>query len=106
MIAGNWREHPEARAELFAESDRLPVDVAEQLIARAESAVDDILEAPDSWPRVPYWDEPPPLRRRKVKPFHINVVYYVDGNEVRLVAYAHERRMPGYWANRVDDWAE
>ncbi len=106
MIAGNWREHPAARAELLAESDRLPGDVAEHLIISAESAVEDVLEAPDSWPKVAYWDEPPTLRRRKVKPFRINVVYYVAVNEIRVLAYAHERRKPGYWAHRIDDWAE
>jgi hypothetical protein len=106
VISGRWREHPEARAELLAESDRLPVDVAEHLVTSAETAVEDVLEAPDSWPKVPYWDKLPTLRRRKIKPFRINVVYYVDGDEVRVIAYAHERRKPGYWVRRIDDWAE
>lgn len=106
MIPGHWREHPEARAELLAESDRLPVDVAEYLVTNAETAIEDVLEAPGAWPKVPYWDEPPTLRRRKIKPFRINVVYYVDGEEIRVIAYAHERRKPGYWVHRIDEWGE
>lgn len=101
-----WREHPEARAELLQESDRLPVDVAEYLITSAEIAIEDVLDGPDSWPKVPYWNEPPTLRRRKIKPFRLNIVYYFADAEVRVIASAHERRRPGCWAHRIDGWAE
>lgn len=106
MTSRQWREHPEARAELLAQADHLPVDVAEQLLTSTQIALEEVLEASDSWPKVPDWDEPPTLRRRKVKPYRINVVYYVRRDEVRVIAYAHERRRPRYWAERVDGWAE
>lgn len=102
MRLDRWREHPEARAELLAESDRLPIDVAGQLITSAEKAVGDVLDGPISWPKVPYWEEQPTLRRRKIKPFRISIVYYVEGDEVRVIAYAHERRKPGYWVHRIE----
>ena len=32
-------------------------------------------------------------------PYH--VIYRVDGDQIRVVAVAHSRRLPGYWAGRV-----
>lgn len=101
MSQRNWTEHPEARAELLAESDRLPEVIADQFIEHAEEAIEDILDAPNSWPKVHYWDEPPTLRWRTVRPFRIHVVYYVAGDAVRIIAYAHEAREPGYWRQRI-----
>ena len=96
-----WSEHPEARDELFAETDRLPPDIADQLIENVASAIQDILDYPSSWPIVHYWDEQPTLRWRRIKPFRVRVVYYVADDEVRVVAYAHEAREPGYWRSRL-----
>jgi len=96
-----WSEHPQAREDLFAAADRLPPDLAEQLIRRSESAVEDILGGPASWPPVPYWNGSVILRWRTVRPFRIHVVYYLAGDEVRVIAYAHEAREPGYWQHRV-----
>jgi plasmid stabilization system protein ParE len=101
-----WREHPEARAELLAQAECLPVEVGERLIDNAENAVEDVLDAPHSWPKVRYWVEPPTLRRRTLKPFRITVVYYVANEEVRVIAYAHEAREPGYWRHRINDWPQ
>ena len=36
-----------------------------------------------------------PIRR-----FPYSVIYYVRGEEIRVVALAHHRRKPGYWAAR------
>ena len=30
------------------------------------------------------------------------VVYAIAGNEIRVVAFAHERQQPGYWADRLE----
>ena len=30
------------------------------------------------------------------------VVYAVADNEIRVVAFAHERQQPGYWADRLE----
>ena len=101
MSVYTWREHPEARDELLTESDRLPVDIATQFIDHAETAVRDIVDSPSSWPMVHYWDQSPLLRWRAIRPFRIRVVYYVVDDEVRIIAYAHESREPGYWRNRI-----
>ena len=41
---------------------------------------------------VPYWDEKPILYWRTVKPFRVHVVYYIEGQAVHVIAYAHEAR--------------
>ena len=96
-----WREHPAAREELIAESDRLPTDIAIRFIEHAEAAIHDIIDHPDSWPKVHYWEGQPIVRWRVIRPFRIRVVYYVVDNQVIIIAYAHEAREPGYWKNRI-----
>lgn len=39
-------------------------------------------------------------RRFPVRKFSYSVVYYIRGEEIRVVALAHHRRKPGYWAVR------
>ena len=39
-------------------------------------------------------------RRFPVRKFPYSIVYYIRGEEVRVVALAHHRRKPGYWAAR------
>ena len=40
-------------------------------------------------------------RRWLVKGFPFGVVYRADGAGVLIVAVAHERKKPGYWAGRI-----
>lgn len=40
------------------------------------------------------------LRRRLVPRFPFEIVYYIDGRDVVVVAVAHMRRRPGYWGER------
>lgn len=79
----------------------MPADLAGRLIDRDVAAVDDVLSDPTAWPPLHSWKEPPTVRRRGIRPFRTNVVYFVAEGEVRVIAYAHERREPGYWANRI-----
>ena len=39
-------------------------------------------------------------RRFPVRKFPYSIVYYVRGEEIRVIALAHHRRKPGYWAAR------
>ena len=65
------------------------------------AAKEDIAAMPGAWPKVSYWVEPPTVRRRGVKPYRVAVVYLVRRGEVRVIAYAHEAREPGYWRHWV-----
>ena len=39
-------------------------------------------------------------RRFPLKRFPFSVIYYIHGDELRVVALAHHRRKPDYWAGR------
>ena len=39
-------------------------------------------------------------RRFPVRKFPYSIVYYLRGEEIRVIALAHHRRKPGYWAAR------
>ena len=39
-------------------------------------------------------------RRLSLRRFPYSVIYQITSEELRVVAVAHHRRRPGYWANR------
>ena len=41
------------------------------------------------------WREP--TRRLALRRFPFNLMYRVHGDEIRVLAIAHQRRKPGYW---------
>ena len=97
-------EHPEARAEyLDAVSyyEGLRQGLGAELIDRFEEAVEDIRNDPQTWPVYPNWHGEPVLRSRSVKTFRYRIVYYIRDETVRLIAYAHTSRKPGYWHART-----
>jgi plasmid stabilization system protein ParE len=42
-----------------------------------------------------------PVRRSAVTRFPYHVVYLEVGNQIRILAIAHDRREPGYWKARL-----
>ncbi|MFZ1285966.1 MAG: type II toxin-antitoxin system RelE/ParE family toxin [Candidatus Phosphoribacter sp.] len=97
-------EHPEARAEyLHAVSyyEGLRAGLGAELIDRFEDAIEDIRDDPQTWPVYPDWQGEPVLRSRSVKTFRYRIVYYVRDETVRVIAYAHTSREPGYWHART-----
>jgi len=40
-------------------------------------------------------------RRFPLRRFPYSIIYYVRDQELRIVALAHHRRKPGYWAGRL-----
>ena len=66
------------------------------------SAIDEILErvaaAPLSYPRDRFDER---TRRALVARFPYSVVFVVHGDEVRVVAFVHAKRLPDYWTKRV-----
>lgn len=42
-------------------------------------------------------------RSRFVKGFPFSVIYRTSGSELLVVALAHHRREPGYWAHRIGE---
>ena len=39
-------------------------------------------------------------RRFPLRRFPYSVLYVIKGSELQVIALAHQRRLPGYWANR------
>lgn len=104
MTAG-WSEHPDARAELLHEVEYLGSThhgLGELLLDKVEVALASICAMPNAWPLFSGSSADPIVRTRAVKPFRIRIIYYVREAEVRVVAYAHEARQPGYWRDRLN----
>lgn len=100
----NWSEHRDAHAELrdaVYSLEKVEPGLGAELTFRVEQAIDDILDIPHAWPRVRFWDKEPHIHYRSIKLFRYQVLYYISGDAVRVIAYAHERRAPLYWKERV-----
>lgn len=98
-------DHPEARAEYLdaiAYYDGKRAGLGDELMDRFEDALREIVTDPTVWPRLEGWVGEPELRSHRVETFHYRIVYYVAGERVRVVAYAHTSRAPGYWRDRAE----
>ena len=68
------------------------------LLAEADFALKKVVASPTAWP----WAE----RRRGVRRFPLTrfpyIVYYViQDDQVRVLAFGHTSRRPGYWRDRL-----
>lgn len=68
---------------------------ADGFVSELDHALEQILEAPERWP--PYLFG---TRRFVFHRFPFFVVYRLQGAVVQILAVAHARRRPGYWAER------
>ena len=75
--------------------------MAWRFVAAVEEALDEIRSAPESWPLVPHVSVELGVRRRLLKKFPYAVVFMVVAGEIRVIALAHGRRLPGYWRRRT-----
>ena len=41
------------------------------------------------------------IRRRLLRRFPYSILYAVEGQDVLILAIAHQNRKPGYWASRM-----
>ena len=95
-------------AEASAELDDAAIWYDEQRAGLGDEFLDVVNETLDtlaSWPHsgAPVGDVPADLevRRAPVARFPYHVGYIVLDDEVRVLAVAHDRRRPSYWAPRV-----
>jgi hypothetical protein len=68
---------------------------AEAFLYELNDAIQQILEAPDRWPRD--WGT---ARRFVLRRFPFNLVYRQTASSIRFIALAHHKRRPGYWRSR------
>jgi len=92
------RIHPEALAEL-AEAARFYEDRAPGLGREFFEEVVAVIRAAVENPEAGTTQEPP-YRRMLCRRFPFAVVYRQAGDELRVLAVAHQRRRPGYWKKR------
>lgn len=98
--------HPYAQAEYDADVDWYEARVAglgDRLEAAVDVLVDTVLEWPDSGAVWPGWDSIPAVRTRRVAGFPFRLVYLVQASELVVIALAHDKRLPGYWRERVSE---
>ena len=98
------RLHPGAAADLTSAGDwydlqvpGLGADLADEL----DRALDAIAERPLTWPLWPGIGGAVGVRRFLLARFPFAVGYVVEGSDVVVLAIAHLRRRPGYWAGRL-----
>jgi plasmid stabilization system protein ParE len=60
-----------------------------------QQALDKIKKSPLRWPA--YFDD---IRRYTLHRFPFNLFYRCDGDGILILAVAHARRKPNYWAKR------
>jgi hypothetical protein len=100
------RYHPEALAELRAEvtwyEDR-GAGLGSRFEAAADETVDTVLGWPESGAVWPGWDSIPAVRSRRVAGFPFRLAYLVQPSEIVVIAFAHDKRLPGYWRERVSE---
>jgi plasmid stabilization system protein ParE len=93
------RLHPEARAELqearrwYYERSPLSATVFAHAV---DNAVSRIAEAPTRYSSAEHG-----TRKFVLQRFPFNIFYRLDETEIVIVAVAHQRRRPGYWAMRI-----
>jgi plasmid stabilization system protein ParE len=91
--------HPHARQELFEGSDfyeEAEEGLGSALVESVESVVDHVARFPQAAPRIRH-----DVRQISVDGFPYNLVYQVDEQGVFVLAVAHQRRRPLYWAKRT-----
>jgi len=93
------RFHPAAVDELSAAFDwyleRSPA-AASSFLDQFEQAISRLMKSPDTWPRHKHG-----TRRYILRLFPFQVIYLVGRDTIEVVAVAHDKRKPGYWAPRV-----
>ena len=65
-------------------------------LAAVERAIADLLAYPESAPVLSG-----PFRKKVLTRFPYNLIYRIKGNEIRILAVAHQRRRPYYWLGRA-----
>jgi len=73
-------------------------DLANGLISEVEAAFDQLLEFPQAGSPV---ERIVGCRRWLLSRFPYQLIYRVEGDVIRVYAFAHQKRRPGYWRKRL-----
>ncbi len=94
----------EAEAELFVAAawyrERDPALPA-RLFDEVGQVADDIGRLPKRYPALRHPQHEPPIRRARLRRFPYSLVFIELDERVRVLALAHLKRRPLYWATRL-----
>ena len=98
------RTEPEASVELakaavWYEAKREGLGL--EFLEAVDAALDFITRFPQAGSSVPLVPKDLLVRRVPVRRFPFHVVYMETADAFRLLAFAHDRRLPGYWVSRM-----
>lgn len=100
------RYHPDALTELRADvawyEDR-GTGLGDRFEAAVDEVIDTVLDWPESGAIWPGWGSIPAVRSRRVAGFPYRLVYLVQPTDLVVLALAHDKRLPGYWQERVGE---
>jgi plasmid stabilization system protein ParE len=92
--------HPSAESEVLGSflwyTKRAP-DAADAFQDEIEQSGRLILRNPSAWP--PYLHG---TQKYVLKHFPFTIVFRATKNQIEIIAVAHHRRRPGYWAERLN----
>ena len=98
------RLEPEAKQELaFAAAwyERQRQGLGQELLAEVDAVFTAIVRRPNQFPSYPRVAAELGVRRAAARRFPYSVAFIELASAIRVVAIAHERRRPGYWAERM-----
>ena len=97
------RTEPEAVDELLEAArwyEKRRRGLGVEFLAAIGAAVELIQQHPDGGSRVPGVKDQVPARQLVLRRFPYSVVFLELKTEIRVLAFAHHRRRPGYWSGR------
>ncbi|MBI5543680.1 MAG: type II toxin-antitoxin system RelE/ParE family toxin [Deltaproteobacteria bacterium] len=99
-----WSYHPDAEAEVEATvswlTERDPL-VANRFLDDLERSLQTMRETPQAFPLWPGVAGRLRLRRCVMLRFAFSIAFFVEREHLYVVAVAHQRRRPRYWARRL-----
>ena len=90
---------PDAEEEMYEAAkyyQSQTTGLGNDFLSEVERAIASIAQSPLTWPKIEG-----ELRRRLVRRFPFGILYYIEPEEIVIVAVSHLRRTPGYWKNRL-----
>ena len=99
-----FRPEPEASAELEHAAlwyERQRPGLGVEFLDAIDTTLDRIARWPQAAPRVTGVPADVPARKAPVSGFPYHVAYLAMSDAIRILAFAHDNREPGYWHSRV-----
>jgi toxin ParE1/3/4 len=91
----------EAREELLAAAvwyEDQRAGLGDELLSAVDAALARVASSAAAFPPDPFDDR---ARRALLPRFPYAIVFVLHENTARVVAFAHAKRLPGYWTSRV-----